>query len=108
VSDRNAYLLRTYGITEEQYAEMHWSQGGKCAICKRKAALGTLVVDHDHKSGRVRGLLCRLSCNYRLLGRQDQKPEIFLSAYAYLVSPPAVAVLGEHVVPTKKRRKKAA
>lgn len=107
---RDAYLLRTYGITEAEYEQVLERQGGKCAICRRKPAAGKhLVVDHDHRTGVVRGLLCPVKCNYQLLGRNDKDPELFLRAYEYLTSPPAVTELGPREVPARKprsRRKK--
>lgn len=55
---------RLYGISSEQYAEMLAAQGGLCAICGEvdASAYAKLCVDHDHATGVVRGLLCRL-CN---------------------------------------------
>lgn len=55
---RNKLAIR-YGITLEQYTEIYNRQGGACAICRRT---GRLVVDHDHKTKEVRGLLCH-RCN---------------------------------------------
>lgn len=58
--------LAVYGITPEQYDEMLAAQGGHCAICPRtqQSNVGKrrLAVDHCHKTGRVRGLLCH-RCN---------------------------------------------
>ena len=51
-----------YGITVEELSRLEQKQGGMCAICGRKSAL---VVDHDHKTGVVRGLLCN-ECNMAL------------------------------------------
>ncbi len=62
---RRYRLQRVYGITTEQYDELLVRQDGVCAICKAGVsdALGRrLSVDHDHETGRVRGLLCTL-CN---------------------------------------------
>jgi hypothetical protein len=59
---RAAYLQRTYGITDKQYAAMLKKQGGKCAICGAAPKRKRLSVDHDHKTGFPRGLLC-LRCN---------------------------------------------
>lgn len=99
----DAYLRRTYGITKAQWLEMHLLQGGTCALegCHQTEKL---VVDHDHKTGRVRGLLCDYH-NYRLIWRH-RDPEIFRAAAHYLEQPPADAVLGiRHVVPKRKVRR---
>lgn len=54
------YRLRcAYGLTTELLTKMKQEQGGKCAICDKPKRL---LVDHDHKTGMVRGLLCH-SCN---------------------------------------------
>jgi hypothetical protein len=55
-------LRRRYGITPDDYDAMADAQGGVCAICGLPPRKGTLDVDHDHATGRVRGLLCR-RCN---------------------------------------------
>lgn len=56
-------LMSYYNLTESEYNAMFLSQKGKCALCERFVGL---IVDHDHKTGRVRGLLCK-RCN-TLLG----------------------------------------
>jgi hypothetical protein len=48
-----------YGITTNRYKELLDSQNGACAICGKKPTKGSLVVDHCHESGLVRGLVCR-------------------------------------------------
>jgi hypothetical protein len=53
---------RAYGLTALDYTRLHADQDGRCAICRRPAQLGELVIDHHHASGQVRGLLCS-SCN---------------------------------------------
>jgi hypothetical protein len=60
---REATLVRKYGITQGDYEMLLATQGGTCAICRRRPAQGTsLHVDHDHETGAVRGLLC-FRCN---------------------------------------------
>lgn len=59
-------VQRVYGLKPGEYQEMLDKQGGVCAICGRRPVTIRLAVDHDHETGRVRGLLCR-RCN-RALG----------------------------------------
>lgn len=92
LGDRNTRLLTTYGITEAEYQVMFEQQGGRCAIC-RGARRQNLDVDHDHKTGLVRGLLCR-RCNRRLLPAATDKPEVLQRAIDYLTDPPAPHALG--------------
>ena len=56
-----------YGITPEAYAALLTKQGSACAICRRT---GRLSIDHDHATGKVRGLLC-YRCNNNLRGLDD-------------------------------------
>lgn len=60
-------ILKQYGLTIEDYEEMHRRQGHRCAICKIHQSKFTkqFNVDHCHKTGKVRGLLC-LHCNSAL------------------------------------------
>ncbi len=63
--EQRKFLLRSYGLTAESYAARLAAQDGKCAVCgclPEQSAKGVLAVDHDHATGRVRGLLCGL-CN---------------------------------------------
>ena len=56
------WLCRRYGIGIEEYDAMVAAQDGRCLICDRERKL---VVDHEHETGRVRGLLC-ITCNSQL------------------------------------------
>lgn len=56
-----SHRRREYGLTEEQYNDMISSQNNMCAICN-KTSHKTLHIDHDHETGKVRGLLCS-NCN---------------------------------------------
>lgn len=53
------------GVTDAEYAAMLERQGGGCAICGTTPKTRRLNVDHDHKTGAVRGLLCH-RCNRAL------------------------------------------
>lgn len=56
-------LQREYGITQAEYEALLAKQGGKCATCPREhSEARPLHVDHDHRTRRVRGLLC-IRCN---------------------------------------------
>lgn len=57
--------IRAYGIEPETYYEMLKNQGNECAICKRKSTRRAMNIDHDHATGKVRGLLCD-GCNLKL------------------------------------------
>jgi Recombination endonuclease VII len=59
---RKTKLKHRYGLTFEAHQEMFEAQGGKCALCGERTAAD---VDHDHNTGKVRGLLCR-ACNLGL------------------------------------------
>ena len=71
-----------YGITYEQRHEMYLSQYGKCAICAVDCEEFGMDTDHDHTTGRVRGLLCR-KCN-KAIGLLNDSPEVLRAAAAYL------------------------
>lgn len=58
-SQREANLRHEYGLSPEKWKQMVSRQGGKCKICRKRKKL---TVDHCHRTGRVRGLLC-LCCN---------------------------------------------
>lgn len=59
------HLRSRYGITEEMYNRLLELQNGLCMLCRDKPDDRRLVVDHDHETGRVRGLLCH-TCNLHL------------------------------------------
>ena len=71
-------------MTINDYDQLLFNQGGFCAICKglETGHLGRFVVDHDHMTGKVRGLLC-WSCNVGI-GHLKDNPEILISAAYYL------------------------
>lgn len=73
----------TYGLSTGEYDAMLARQDGRCAICHLRPRSKRLAVDHDHNTGRVRGLLCG-SCNRRLLGAAHDDPAILRRALEYL------------------------
>ena len=81
---RQNKLKKRYGITAQQYDEMYAAQSGCCAICgKHQTQLKkSLAVDHDHKTGQVRGLLC-FDCNTGIGKLQDDE-QLILNAARYI------------------------
>ncbi len=79
----NATLKKKYGITQEQWQEAFVRQGGVCAICKQHQRYQSLATDHDHKTGKFRGLLC-VQCN-RGLGRFFDSPIRLRNAAEYIL-----------------------
>lgn len=81
-TQRRSMLKRKYGMTEDDYDAMLAAQGGCCPICNATLAEVVVNVDHDHGTGRVRGILCD-RCN-RTLGLFGDDPARLRSAAAYL------------------------
>jgi hypothetical protein len=87
---RRSKFKARYGMTVDEYDEMHERQQGLCAICgnsepnvdRRTGEPMRLSVDHDHETGRVRGLLCQ-KCN-RALGLLDDDVDRLKWAIDYL------------------------
>ena len=67
---RNRHLKVKFGITEDEFQKILEKQDGICAICGREQYGRTLDVDHCHKTGRIRGILCH-RCNMGLGYFQD-------------------------------------
>lgn len=87
---RDYHLKRNYGISLDDYNKLHEQQGGVCAICGNPETVKHFVsgrshplhLDHDHTTGKVRGLLCTL-CNTGLGKFKDDK-ELLKKALEYL------------------------
>lgn len=73
-----------YGITEDEYKKLYKAQNGKCAICETPESelKRRLHIDHDHKTGKIRGLLCFL-CNAGM-GKFKDDPVLLKKAQEYL------------------------
>lgn len=84
---RKNHLIKTFGITPNDYNLILKSQNGVCLICRglQKNTSINLAVDHCHVTGKVRGLLCD-SCNNGL-GRFKDNPELLIKAAEYLKRP---------------------
>lgn len=82
------FNIERYGITIPEFEQMVVAQGGLCAICRRpelvtrKGKPLRLHIDHNHKTGKVRGLLC-MRCNFGLGYFQDD-PLLLRAATAYV------------------------
>jgi len=77
-----------FGLVDGEYDRMFEKQDGVCAICRKpetrkvRGIVVALSVDHDHETGRVRGLLCQ-SCN-QAIGLMQDDPTRLLAAASYL------------------------
>lgn len=80
--DYSARAEKMYGLTPEGYEQLLLEQGGLCAICRQPPVERRLAVDHCHRTGVVRGLLCH-GCNL-CLGRLNDDPALFRRAAEYL------------------------
>ncbi len=79
---RDREIKKAYGLTPAQVEDMVRAQDRRCAICRVEfEKIKRFVVDHDHKTGKVRGLLCDL-CNHRIVPLEN--PEFLEAAMRYL------------------------
>ena len=74
--------LREHNLSRDAYEAFLKEQDERCAICRKPIADIRLCIDHDHETGRVRGLLCR-SCNLAI-GNAYDDPAILRAAAEYL------------------------
>lgn len=81
---RDARYRKLFGISLEEYNRMFAEQGGVCKIClqPQDGLTKNLAVDHCHKTGMIRGLLCK-DCNIGLGAYKDNK-QLLEKAIAYL------------------------
>lgn len=77
-------LKKNYGLSYDKYMSLLKKQDNKCAICKKETSENNkkLHVDHCHKTGAIRGILCR-SCNHGI-GNFKDKVELLKRAISYL------------------------
>lgn len=106
---KDARLRKRYGVTLEQFEAILDAQGGVCAVCKQDGKV--FCLDHNHKTLKVRGVIC-LNCNLRVVGGARDKDDLLINAAAYVLNNPADLVFpdGFYLVsnPPKTRRKRRA
>lgn len=81
-ANESVIRCRRYGITIDAYREMLSRQNGACAICLSLPGRSRLHIDHNHDTGRVRGLLCS-RCNAGV-GMFKDNHELMLAAVEYV------------------------
>lgn len=88
-SRRAECIKKDYGISYDEYVDIYNRDLGKCRICSKTLAiektenLETASIDHCHKSGRIRGILCG-KCNIGI-GMFDENLDLLLKARDYLI-----------------------
>jgi hypothetical protein len=102
----NKNMLKRSGVSIEKYEEMLKIQNGGCAICGRPPKEGKrLAIDHCHKTGAVRGLLC-FRCNFGLSFFKDDR-DALMKAIDHLDGKSPSAKLVEDLKPVKARMDKS-
>lgn len=99
--NRESYFKRTHGLTPEQVELVMRAQRRHGVICIRPINVKTAHLDHDHKTGELRALLC-FSCN-SAIGNFGDDPERMRRAASYLegdVWPPIKFVLEQYPLPS--------
>lgn len=95
-----------YGITLEQYNNLLAQQKSLCAICSKVLTRQNTHVDHDHKTGSVRGLLC-FECN-TAIGKFHDSIDRMRRAIAYLESePPNIDYRSRDLTPEERKRNRS-
>lgn len=104
---KNARLLSRYGITIEMWEAIFEAQGRMCPVC-----LGTdkiFCVDHNHKTLKIRGIVCS-NCNLRVIGGARDQDYKLVNAAEYVTNNPADMVYPEGLYleknPAKTRRRR--
>ena len=84
--NRDKVLQKKYGITLKQWKAMLRKQGGKCPICGKlqKDTKQTFHVDHSHKTGEIRAIICGY-CNRRLMCYIHDNPKRAIGLANYLI-----------------------
>lgn len=105
---RSPSSLAPYGLNRETYATLVYAAGWYCPLCDKPFTEGRQrprVIDHEHRSGLTRGIVCR-QCNDRI-GYLHENVEWMARTVAYLNYPPAIDY-GIHAVHHTARGKEQA
>lgn len=102
---RDLALRRTFGITLAEYKLILAAQGGRCPVCLKELSGISNPVDHDHKTGIVRGVLCTY-CNRRRVAQHNDW-QLVDRMSKYLKDHPARRVVGSRQVPPKKPKRRS-
>ncbi|SRR6266581_1135395 len=98
---RSTWLSTAYGLTLKEYTELHDSQNGLCAVCRKPNIKDHfLCVDHDHKTGQIRGLLCH-RCN-RSVGFAQDDPKILRQLADYIEAANLIAKIASLIEATSQ------
>ena len=89
-SSRHYHLKRRYGLGADDVEALLIAQGLSCLTCRRPIDVRTAHVDHDHRTGEVRGILC-FACNAGM-GQFGDDPQVLVRAARYLLTAAAERV----------------
>lgn len=104
---KNSRLMARYGITIEMFEAILESQGGICPVCEESDKV--FCVDHNHKTLKIRGIVC-VNCNLRVIGGARDQDWKLVNAAEYVTNHPADKAFPDGLYllknPPKTRRKK--
>ena len=75
-------FLKLYGLSDEDRRAMYSEQEGKCKLCRKPVPYEKIDTDHDHKTGKIRGLLCR-RCNL-FVGQVEGSLHLMYDLFCYI------------------------
>jgi DNA-directed RNA polymerase subunit RPC12/RpoP len=106
---KNSRLVNRYGITLEIFEAILESQGNMCPVCEETDKI--FCVDHNHKTLKIRGIVC-INCNLRVIGGARDQDWKLVNAAEYVTNHPADKAFPEGLYllknPPKTRRKRRA
>ena len=104
---KNSRLMARYGITIEMFEAILESQGGVCPVCEESDKV--FCVDHNHKTLKIRGIVC-VNCNLRVIGGARDQDWKLVNAAEYVTNHPADKAFPDGLYllknPPKTRRKR--